>query len=41
MEEFLLEVASEAYLDQKEDVQMEAEAVAEDLASYQKAEVGA
>lgn len=39
VEESLLEVASEACLDQMEDVQKGGEVVVEDLASYQKVEV--
>lgn len=38
MEESLPEVASEACLDQTEDVRKGGEVVEEDLASYQKAE---
>lgn len=39
VEESLLEVASEACLDQTEDVRKGGEVVVEDLASYQKVEV--
>lgn len=39
VEESLPEVASEACLDQMEDVQKGGEVVEEDLASYQKVEV--